>query len=214
MAACMCRQSGTQTILFTKSPGNQSHNQDASAALQALSTQTPVRQPSPSQTQKPPLPARKTRSPFSFYVPVSIGVAILLVSLLLFFIYTTQRKNEAVRTLDGYLTAVENREWQVAYDYLCPEIQAKIPTADDMARRMFEEMSTSSLPSSHDIQDVSDAPDRVEFMLSGPNWYGGPYEARVVDIEGTGWKICGLGKSHGDLRYLLRTGAPPLDIAP
>ena len=113
--------------------------------------------------------------------------------------------------VDEYLTAIEHDNWQVAYDFLCPEIQAVVRTPDDMYRRILEEVG--SIPDSHTILPLPDRPNRVQFILSRTDgWVTGVREARVE--EGS-LKICGVGASHGDLRYLLQTGdVGPLNMNP
>src|SRR5512141_445003 len=49
--------------------------------------------------------------------------------------------------VDEYLTAIEHDHWQIAYDFLCPEIQAVIRTPDDMYQRVLKEVG--SIPDSH-----------------------------------------------------------------
>ncbi|HTX90033.1 MAG TPA: hypothetical protein VMC09_02355 [Anaerolineales bacterium] len=112
--------------------------------------------------------------------------------------------------VDGYLTAIENKNWQGAYAYLCQEIKYKIPTPEDMAKTIFEEMGLgTTLPTNHEFLDSSDNTNPVQFALYGLDWAGGPYEARVK-----GSKVCGIGLANGDLRHLLFAGAAPLDISP
>lgn len=116
------------------------------------------------------------------------------------------------RVVDEYLTAIEHDNWQVAYDLLCPKIQAVILTPDDMSRRIFEEVG--SIPDSHTILPLPDRPNRVMFILSRTTdgWVTGIREARVE--EGS-LKICGVGAEHGDLRYLLQIAdVGPLNMNP
>ena len=122
------------------------------------------------------------------------------------------------KIVDGYLTAIENENWQVAYTYLCAEIQHKIPSPLNMKRRIFAESSSMvtanhPLPDSHTILSPSDSdlPYRVRFTIAGPNWWSGTYEAK---LEKNSLKICGVGLLQGDLRYLLSPGTTPLDITP
>jgi hypothetical protein len=116
--------------------------------------------------------------------------------------------------VDEYLTAIEHDHWQIAYDFLCPEIQALIRTPDDMYRRILEEVG--SIPNSHTILPPPDRPNRVLFILSRTEvtgtWVSGEREAR---LEEGSLKICGVGATHGDLRYLLQVGdAGPLNMNP
>jgi hypothetical protein len=113
--------------------------------------------------------------------------------------------------VDEYLTAIEYDNWQVAYDLLCPDIQAVILTPDDMYRRILEEVG--SIPDSHTFLPLPGRPNRVQFILSRTDgWATGVREAR---LEEGSLKICGVGASHGDLRYLLQTGdVAPLNINP
>jgi hypothetical protein len=113
--------------------------------------------------------------------------------------------------VDEYLTAIEHDNWQVAYDFLCPEIQAVIRTPDDMYRRILEEVG--AIPDSHTFLPLPDRPNRVQFILSRTDgWRTGVREAR---LEEGSLKICGVGATHGDLRYLLQTGnAGPLNMNP
>jgi len=114
--------------------------------------------------------------------------------------------------VDEYLTAIEHDNWQVAYDFLCPEIQAVIHTPDDMYRRILEEVG--SIPDSHTILPPPDRANRVLFILSRTTdgWVTGIREAR---LEEGSLKICGVGAEHGDLRYLLQIGdVGPLNMNP
>ena len=124
----------------------------------------------------------------------------------------TLTANEKI--VDEYLTAIEHDNWQVAYDYLCPAIQAQIPTPDEMSRRILVEIG--SIPDSHTILPPPDRPYRVLFILSRTDatgtWVSGEREAR---LEEGSLKICGVGATHGDLRYLLQIGnVKPLNINP
>jgi hypothetical protein len=118
------------------------------------------------------------------------------------------------KIVDEYLTAIEHDNWQVAYDYLCPEIQAQLQTPDEMYRRILVEIG--SIPDRHKILPPSDRPYRVLFTLfrtdATGRWSSGTLEAR---LEESGLKVCGVGAKHGDLRYLLQIGnSEPLNINP
>ena len=115
------------------------------------------------------------------------------------------------KIVDGYLTAIEHDNWQVAYDYLCPEIQALILTPDDMYRRILIEIG--SIPDNHTFLPAPDRPNRVLFILSRTDgWFTGIREARLQESS---LKICGVGPKHGDLRYLLQPdNIEPLNIDP
>jgi hypothetical protein len=113
--------------------------------------------------------------------------------------------------VDEYLTAIEHDNWQVAYDLLCPKIQTVIITPDDMYQRILEEVG--SIPDSHTILPLPDRPNRVQFILSRTDgWVTGVREAR---LEEGSLKICGVGATHSDLRFLLQTGnVGPLNMNP
>jgi hypothetical protein len=116
--------------------------------------------------------------------------------------------------VDEYLTAIQHDNWQGAYDYLCPAIQARIRTPEEMYRRILVEIG--SIPDSHRILPAPDRPYRVLFILSRTDatgkWVSGEREAR---LEEGSLKICGVGATHGDLRYLLQIdNVEPLNINP
>src|SRR5512140_1864860 len=91
--------------------------------------------------------------------------------------------------VDEYLTAIEHDHWQVAYNLLCPEIQAVIRTPDDMYRRILKEVG--SIPDSHTFLPLPDRPNRVQFILSRTDrWVTGVREARLAEDS---LKICGVG---------------------
>jgi hypothetical protein len=113
------------------------------------------------------------------------------------------------KIVDAYLIAIEHKNWQVAYNYLCQNIKRQIRTPSDMSLLIFEELGYNTLPTSHEFLATPDDPSRIWFSLSGLNWGGGPYEAR---LEGS--QVCGVGLANGDLRHLLLPGAAPLDIPP
>lgn len=118
------------------------------------------------------------------------------------------------KIVDEYLTAIEHDNWQVAYDYLCSEIQSQIKTPDEMYKRILLEVG--SIPNEHTILPPPDRPYRVLFVLSrteaGSQWASGEREAK---LEEGSLKICGVGATHGDLRYLLQIGnTDPLNIIP
>jgi len=124
----------------------------------------------------------------------------------------TPTRSPIEQVVDDYLTAIEHDNWQVAYDLLCPEIQAVIRTPDDMYKRILEEVG--SIPDSHTLLPPTDRPNRVLFILSRTTdgWRTGIREAR---IEEGSLKICGVGAEHGDLRYLLQIGdVGPLNMNP
>jgi hypothetical protein len=119
------------------------------------------------------------------------------------------------KVVDQYLTAIEHDDWQTAYDYLCPEIQAQIPTSDAMYRRILLEIG--SIPDSHTFLPPSDRPNRVLFILSRTDAAGGQWVSgtREVRLEESSLKICGIGAEHGDLRFLLQiSDIKPLNINP
>ena len=118
------------------------------------------------------------------------------------------------KVVDEYLTAIEHDNWQTAYDYLCPAIQAQIRTPEEMHRRILVEIG--SIPNSHRILSPPDRPYRVLFILSRKEatgkWVSGEREAR---LEEGSLKICGVGATHGDLRYILQIGnSEPLNLNP
>ncbi|HEX2994717.1 MAG TPA: hypothetical protein VHP14_07835 [Anaerolineales bacterium] len=125
--------------------------------------------------------------------------------------------SEIEKIVDGYLTAIEHDDWQIAYDYLCPEIQAQIRTPEEMYERILLEIG--SIPDTHTILPPPDRPFRVLFILYRSDgdfgkWMSGTREAR---LEESSLKVCGVGNKHGDLRYLLQVNSPkvePLDIDP
>ena len=116
--------------------------------------------------------------------------------------------------VDEYLTAIEHDNWQVAYDFLCPKIQAVIRTPDDMYTRILAEVG--AIPNGHTILPPPDRPNRVLFILTRKEvtglWVSGEREAR---LEEGSLKICGVGATHSDLRYLLQVGdVGPLNMNP
>ena len=118
------------------------------------------------------------------------------------------------KVVDEYLTAIEHDDWQTAYDYLCSAIQAQVRTPEAMHKRVLAEIG--SLPDSHRILPAPDRPYRVLFILSRTeatgSWTTGEREAR---LEEGSLKICGVGATHGDLRYLLQIdNIKPLNINP
>ena len=155
----------------------------------AISTITPIPTISPTVTLTPTIAPTETLTP----------------------IPPTPTLSPIEQIVDEYLTAIEHDNWQVAYDFLCPEIQAVIRTPDDMYRRILEEVG--SIPDSHTILPPLDRPNRVQFILSRTDgWVTGVREAR---LEEGSLKICGIGASHGDLRFLLQTGnVGPLNMNP
>ena len=115
------------------------------------------------------------------------------------------------KIVDEYLTAIEHDNWQLAYDYLCPEIQAQIKTPDDMYKRILIEIG--SIPDGHTFLPPPDRPNRVLFILYRTDgWSTG---IREVRLEEGSLKVCGVGPKHGDLRYLLQPdNIEPLNINP
>lgn len=154
---------------------------------------------------------------FTYYLSVIVGAVALVLITLIFYLIITKTKQTITlsatnKAVDAYLTAIEHDNWQVAYDYLCPEIQAQIRTPNDMYRRILIEIG--SIPDSHTFLPPPDRPYRVLFILSRENgsWVTGTREAR---LEEGSLKICGVGPEHGDLRYLLQPdNIGPLKINP
>jgi hypothetical protein len=112
--------------------------------------------------------------------------------------------------VDKYLTAIERRNWEIAYDYLCPAIKEKIHTPEEMATRIFLGHIWGP-PIGHTFLIFSDNSNIVQFKLFGEKWWSDPYEARV---EETSLKICGVGIANGDLNYLLFPGEESLGLIP
>ncbi len=160
----------------------------------------PTELPAPTYTLYPTLTPYPTLMPLPTLTSIPTPVATTQINIL-----------ETESVVDGYLTAIENKDWAVAYDYLCPAIKETILSPEDMASFIFNEMGYNSLPTSHKFLSSPDDPNRVWFSLSGISWSGGPYEARVDEISS---KVCGAGLANGDLRHLLLPGGTLLDIAP
>ena len=112
--------------------------------------------------------------------------------------------------MDGYLTAIEKRNWEIAYDYLCPAIKEKIHTPEEIAIRIFSAHKWG-LPIGHTFLVLFDNSNIVQFKLFGDKWWSDPYEARV---EETSLKICGVGFANGDLNYLLFPSEESLGLLP
>jgi tetratricopeptide (TPR) repeat protein len=153
---------------------------------------------------------------FTYYMSVIVGAVALAMIALIFYLIITKTKQTITlsatnRAVDAYLTAIEHDNWQAAYDYLCPEIQAQIHTPDEMHRRILIEIG--NIPDSHTFLPPPDRPYRVLFILSRKDgWVTGIREAR---LEEGSLKICGVGPEHGDLRYLLQPdNIGPLNINP
>ena len=198
------------------------NNQNARNTLESLSikefipsTLQTLGSSAHSQPHKQAQQASNDRVSSSFRLSIIIGAVVLvMVGIIAYFYYTAATQTKYLimeRVVDGYLTAIEKRDWAVAYDYLCPEIKVVVLTPEDMARLILKGMGYSSLPNSHDFLEAPESTNLVRFSLSGINWGGGPYEAR---IDETSLKVCGVGKANGDLRHLLLPGTPPLNIAP
>ena len=147
--------------------------------------------------------------------PCTVALLVLLLSgACSFNSFFGPRLSRQEKVVDKYLTAIEHDDWQTAYDYLCPEIQAQIPTPDAMHRRILLEIG--SIQDSHTFLPPPDRPNRVLFILSrtetGFQWVSGEREVR---LEEGSLKICGVGATHGDLRYLLQiSDIGPLNINP
>ncbi|HMU94215.1 MAG TPA: hypothetical protein PKE35_16690 [Anaerolineales bacterium] len=112
------------------------------------------------------------------------------------------------QSLDEYLTAIEQENWEAAYDHTCTAIQQVIHSPKEMRDRVFFEHST--LPVSHEILPPIDRPNRLLFTLTGTTWSSRTFE---VSLEINTLKFCGMGVERGDLRYLLFPAGGPLNIA-
>jgi len=205
------------------------NNQRVSNELEKISSKksTPSTLQSIKSSDQSRLPNQDQVKKLQHYMSIIIGTsALIIISLIAYSIIkgTTKTITSAItRTLtlatpnkvvDAYLTAIEKDNWEVAYDYLCPEIQAQIRTPDDMYRRILTEIG--SIPDSHTILPPPDRPYRVLFIMSRTDeWSTTSYGTREARLEESSLKICGIGFKHGDLRYLLQPeNIGPLNINP